>query len=132
MSAGLEWVQQAVRQGARRTPSFLSSRPPSGSVLLPALQGSRVTFWASLGAQTAKTPPSVWETWARSLGQEGPLEKEMATHSCILAWETTWTEEPGGLQSMGLQSFTTLVTQRAHTQVPTFAAVMGTHSYLSA
>ena len=38
-----------------------------------------------------------------SLGQENPLEKEMATHSCILAWEIPWTEEPGGLQSMGLQ-----------------------------
>ena len=43
------------------------------------------------------------ETWARSLGQEDPLEKEMATHSSILAWEIPWTEEPGGLQSMGLK-----------------------------
>ena len=40
------------------------------------------------------------ETWARSLGWEDPLEKEMATHSSILAWESPWTEEPGGLQSM--------------------------------
>ena len=38
-----------------------------------------------------------------TLGQEGPLEKEMATHSCILAWKVPWTEEPGRLQSMGLQ-----------------------------
>ena len=43
------------------------------------------------------------ETWVRSLGQEDPLEKEMATHSSILAWKILWTEEPGGLQSMGLQ-----------------------------
>ena len=43
------------------------------------------------------------ETWARSLGQEDTLEKEMATHSSILAWEIPWTEEPGGLQSMGLK-----------------------------
>ena len=43
------------------------------------------------------------ETPVQSLGQEGPLEKEMATHSSILAWEIPWTEEPGGLQSMGLQ-----------------------------
>ena len=43
------------------------------------------------------------ETQARSLGQEDPLQKEMATHSSILAWETPWTEEPGGLQFMGLQ-----------------------------
>ena len=43
------------------------------------------------------------ETWVRSLGQEDPLEKEMATHSSILAWRIPWTEEPGGLQSMGSQ-----------------------------
>ena len=43
------------------------------------------------------------ETWVRSLGQEDPLEKEMATHSSILAWEIPWTEEPGRLQSTGLQ-----------------------------
>ena len=43
------------------------------------------------------------ETWIRSLGQEKPLEKEMATHSSILAWRIPWTEEPGGLQSTGLQ-----------------------------
>ena len=42
------------------------------------------------------------EMWVRSLGQEDPLEKEMATHSSILAWEIPWTQEPGGLQSMGL------------------------------
>ena len=43
------------------------------------------------------------ETWVRSLGQEDPLEKEMATYSSILAWKIPWTEERGGLQSMGLQ-----------------------------
>ena len=43
------------------------------------------------------------ETWIRSLGQEDPLEKEMATQSIILAWEIPWTVEPGGLQSMGAQ-----------------------------
>ena len=43
------------------------------------------------------------ETWVCSLGQEDPLEKEMAIHSSILAWEIPWIEEPGGLQSMGLQ-----------------------------
>ena len=45
----------------------------------------------------------MWETWVRSLGQEDPLEKEMATHSSILAWRISWMEEPGGLQSAGLQ-----------------------------
>ena len=43
------------------------------------------------------------ETWVQSLGREDPLEKEMAIHSCILAWRIPWTEEPGRQQSMGLQ-----------------------------
>ena len=55
----------------------------------------------SLVAQTVK--PTMWETWVRSLGREDPLEKEMATHSSVLAWKIPWTEEPGRLQSMGLQ-----------------------------
>ena len=50
-----------------------------------------------------KNLPAVQETWVQSLGQEDLLEKEMATHSSILAWRVSWTEEPGGLQSMGLQ-----------------------------
>ena len=54
-------------------------------------------------AQTVKHLPAMQETWVRSLGQEDPLEKEMATHSSILSWEIPWIEEPGGLQSMGLQ-----------------------------
>ena len=54
-------------------------------------------------AQTAKYLPTVQETWVRSLGQEDPLEKGMATHSSILAWKIPWTEDPGGLYSMGSQ-----------------------------
>ena len=50
-----------------------------------------------------KNAPANQEMWVRSLGQEDPQEKEMATHSSILAWGMPWTEEPGGLQSMGLQ-----------------------------
>ena len=60
-------------------------------------------MWASLVAQRVKHLPAMWEAWVRSLGQEDPLEKEMATHSSILAWRMPWTEEPGGLQSTGLQ-----------------------------
>ena len=59
--------------------------------------------WASLVAQKVKHLPAMWETWAQSLGQEDPLEKEMATYSCTLAWKIPWTEKPGRLQSMGLQ-----------------------------
>ena len=62
-----------------------------------------LTFCASLVAQTAKRLPTMRETWVRSLGWEDPVEKEMATHSSTLAWKIPWTEEPGGLQSMGLQ-----------------------------
>ena len=51
-------------------------------------------------AQMAKNLPAMQRTWVRSLGQEYPLEKETATHSSILASEISWTEEPGGLQSM--------------------------------
>ena len=50
-----------------------------------------------------KNPPAMGETWVRSLGLEDPLEKEMATHSSILAWRIPWTEEPGRLQSRGSQ-----------------------------
>jgi len=50
-----------------------------------------------------KYAPAVWEIWVRSLGWENPLEEGMATHSTILSWRTPWTEEPGGLQSLGLQ-----------------------------
>ena len=58
---------------------------------------------ASLVAQSVKSLPAVQETRVRFLGQEDPLEKEMATHSSIFAWRIPWTEEPGGLQSMGSQ-----------------------------
>ena len=54
-------------------------------------------------AQTVKRLPTMWETWVRSLGQEDPLEKEMATHSSTLAWKIPGMEEPGGPQSMGSQ-----------------------------
>ena len=52
-------------------------------------------------AQTVKHLPTMWETQVRTLGWEDPLEKEIATHSSILAWKIPWTEEPGRLQSMG-------------------------------
>ena len=57
-------------------------------------------------AQMVRSLPAVWETQVQYLDWEDPLEKEMATHSRILAWKIPWAEEPGGLQSMGLQSRT--------------------------
>ena len=63
-------------------------------------EDSMICLWASPLAQMVK---NLQETWVRSLGQEDPLEKEMATYSSTLAWKIPWTEEPGGLQSMGSQ-----------------------------
>ena len=62
-----------------------------------------LVVWASLVPQAVKHLPAMQETWVWSLGREDPLEKEMATHSSILAWRIPWTEEPGGLHSMGSQ-----------------------------
>ena len=63
-------------------------------------------------AQRLKRLPAMWETWVQSLGREDPLEKEMATHSSILAWRILWTEELGGLQSTGRKELDT--TERLH------------------
>ena len=59
--------------------------------------------WASLVAQIVKNPPTIQETWVRSLGWEDPLEEGMATHSSIFAWRIPRTEEPSGLQSLRSQ-----------------------------
>ena len=73
------------------------------------LRPHSMLFWkhplhvASLVAQRLKSLPAMWETRVRSLGREDPPEKEMATHSSILAWRIPWREEPGSLQSTGLQ-----------------------------
>ena len=63
---------------------------------------------ASLVAQRLKCLPPMRETWVRSLGREDPPEKEMVTHSSIVAWKIPWTKKPGRLQSMGSQSWTRL------------------------
>ena len=74
-------------------------------------------LWASLVAQTVKNLLPMQETWARSLGREDPLEKGMAAHSSIPAWRIPWTEEPGGLQSLGLPRVRhNLVTQQQQQQ----------------
>ena len=57
--------------------------------------------WASLVAQTVKNPPAMQETWVQSVGQEDPLEMNMASHSNILAWRIPCIEEPGGIQCVG-------------------------------
>ena len=66
-------------------------------------QGHEIYNAVTVVAQTVEHLPTIWETRVQSLGHEDLLEKEMATHSSILAWKIPWTEEPGRLQSMGPQ-----------------------------
>ena len=68
-------------------------------------------------AQMVKNLPAVWETRVGSLGQEDPLEKDMATHSSILAWEIPWAEEPGRLQSMGVTKKSDTTEATRHTSM---------------
>ena len=71
-----------------------------------AVRGKQDAEWNKPGfrvAQVVENLPAVRETWVRSLSQEDALEEEMATHSSILAWRIPWTEEAGGLQSLGPQ-----------------------------
>ena len=82
---------------------WLSSTSHSTSLGPAWLRPVLALVKASLVAQTVKHLPAMRETQARSLGREDPLEKEMAIHSSTLAWKIPWMEEPGGLQSMGLQ-----------------------------
>ena len=98
-----------------RTPLLLEERlqyrPNTTAISLPApRQGGGGEFLEltslcepNLVAQKAKSLPAMRETWVQSLAWEDPLEKEMATHSSILAWRIPWTEEPGGLPSMSSQ-----------------------------
>ena len=88
-----------------RYPILMHNLESRTVVLMNILAGQqwRLLLVASLVAQMLKNLPTLWETWVQSLGKEDPLEKGMATHSSILAWKIPWTEEPGGLQSMGLQ-----------------------------
>ena len=73
------------------------------SVFPQPFVNSSFILWVSLVVQIVKNLLAMLETWVWSLDQEDPPEKEMATHVSILAWEIPWTEEPGGLQSMGSQ-----------------------------
>ena len=67
------------------------------------LEKGKATHSSILVAQLVKNLPAIRETWVQSLGRQDPLGKGIATHATILAWRIPWTEEPGGLQSMGSQ-----------------------------
>ena len=70
---------------------------------MSSLSVTESSRWGLLGGSVVKNLPAMQETQVRSLGQEDTLEKGMATHFSILTWRISWTEEPGGLQSMGSQ-----------------------------
>ena len=90
----------------------------NGKTLSNQLRRLNASLWVTAySGSMVKNLPVVWETQGWSLVQEDPLEKEMATHSGILAWRTPWTEEPGGLQCTGSQSFRhNLVTEQLQQQ----------------
>ena len=100
---------QATVHGVTMSQTRLSDEKTNSSVA-PGMSGYMVIIClliylplrASLVAQTVKRLPAMRETWVRSLGREDPLEKEMATHSSILAWKILWVK-PGRLQSKGSQ-----------------------------
>ena len=103
LNSAFSWVWLSLLPFASLL-SQLFVKPPQTTTLTSYIYFSLGWFWlASLVAQTVKHLPIMWETWVRSLGREDPLEKEMASHSSTLAWKIQWTEEPGELQSTGLQ-----------------------------
>ena len=84
---------------------------------------------ASLVTQLVKNLPAMQETWIQFLGGENPLEKGMAIHSSILAWEIPWIEEPGGLQSMGLQRVRHDWMSNIHTHIPRYSLYIRIYFY---
>ena len=88
------WTDLVPARGSKQA---VKRRGPTGRHYNPILNFQ----WASLVTQMVKDPPAMQETWVWSLGWEDPLEQGMTTHSSILAWRTPWTEEFGGLHSMG-------------------------------
>ena len=95
----MRWAHKTEMQGEKRISTVFKGQP---SLWVP-LGISFYLRWASLVAQMMKNVPAIQETRIWSLGQEDPLEKRMATFSRSLAWRIPWTEEPGGLQSLGSQ-----------------------------
>ena len=112
----LNWGDSFIRQPTHILPLTMQSEQLCGN-RCNCVEGFAIgftphRFYLSLVAQTVKRPPTVWETQVRSLGQEDPLEKEMATHSSTLAWKIPWTLEHGTLQSWGRKELDT--TERLH------------------
>ena len=99
----VNWSYDQPRQRIKKQRHHFAILPPKcHDATLPS-KDHIVKAMVFLVAQMVKHSPGLLETWVWSLGLEDPLDKEMATHSSILVWRISWTEEPGGLQSMGLQ-----------------------------
>ena len=105
MASGPITLWQIDGKTVETVTDFIFWAPKSPQMVTAAmkLKDTYSLEWGSLVAQRLKRLPAMQETWVRSLGREDPLEKEMATHSSILAWRISWMEEPGGLQSTGSQ-----------------------------
>ena len=107
-TSGLRMLPMLAKQFVTFTPLCLQGEHPGEASEVcgcpnSACQSCFLLSQSSLVAQMVKNLPVKQETWIPSLGREDSLEKGMATHSSILAWRIPWTEEPGGLQSIGLQ-----------------------------
>ena len=101
--AGQDWAAKELKASAvlsHPVRSCLSQQPQEMDIAILSKEN-----WGPglMAAESVKNLPAVWETWVWSLDWEEPLEKKMATHFSILAWRIPWTEEPGGLQSIGSQ-----------------------------
>ena len=104
LTDGRDWLRGnlvLIQIGGAMLSKSLIQFSVDGRGCVPSLLFTWSQTMASLVAQMVKRLPAMPETWVQSLGREDPLEKKMATHSSILAWEIPWTEEPGGLQSIG-------------------------------
>ena len=111
-------VRKSIQTESRWVAVSLNPNSPAQHIVRPNKWKGRSLEWrkvyykdqawgASLLTQSVKNLPAVQETWVRVLDWEDPLEKEMTTHSSILAWKIPWTEEPGRLQTVGLQELNT-------------------------
>ena len=141
------WILQAILEWAAISSSRGSSWPRDktwvswGSCTADRFLITWVPWGSFPGGQTVKRLPTMWETWVQSLGQEDLLEKKMGTHSSILAWKILWTEEPGRLQSTGLQrvghdwttslslSWGSCIAGRFLTLLPAFSLLMSQRYY---
>ena len=103
LSLSQQWPQDWKRSVFIPIPKKSNDKECSNYCTIALISHESKIMLQFLQARLVKHLPAMWETWVRFLGWEFPLKKEMATHSSTLAWRIPWKEEPGRLQSMGLQ-----------------------------